>query len=186
MSESKRYLQHKVLGNKLRMLREQNHESLAEVSGAVEIDVDQLERIEKGMQRPTEDILLLLLSHLDAQEEEAVRLWELAGYENPDSPSSNKSVYMLVAPDSRVIYTDVVDVAVNKHGVVLNFQQFQGADKPLTVSRMGMSHQHAQGIIDALQRSLDAAQQPPKALPAPKGPKAPKAKRAQKKPSKEV
>jgi len=44
-------------------LRENHRESAAEVSGAVEIDEKSLRRIEAGTERPSEDILLLLISH---------------------------------------------------------------------------------------------------------------------------
>ena len=47
------------LGGHLKYLREQSHQSLAEVSGAVEIDESALERIEAGLERPAEDVLLL-------------------------------------------------------------------------------------------------------------------------------
>lgn len=172
MSEPKRYMQQKVLGKKLRLLRERLQETIAETSGAVEIEPNLLEQIEKGHQRPSEDILLLLLTHFDAQEDEAVNLWELAGYEGlEDSADDNpaaKSVYMLIAPDNRVMYTDIVDISTSKHGVVLNFMQSQGIDKPQTVSRVGMSREHAQNVITNLQRALDQTTQTPKALPAPK------------------
>jgi len=71
----------KTLGTHLKYLREQVRESLAEVSGAVEIDVNVLERIEQGFERPSEDILLLLISHFAMPDQEAVQLWELAGYD---------------------------------------------------------------------------------------------------------
>ena len=40
------------LGRKLKDLRQLSRESLAEVSGAVEIDVNVLERFEAGVDRP--------------------------------------------------------------------------------------------------------------------------------------
>ncbi len=56
------------LGNHLKYVREQSRESLAEVSGAVEIDEQHLERIEAGLERPAEDILLLLINHFQVQD----------------------------------------------------------------------------------------------------------------------
>ena len=43
---------YQTLGKHLRYLREQHSESLAEVSGAVEIDEKLIERIEAGHERP--------------------------------------------------------------------------------------------------------------------------------------
>ena len=61
------------LGNHLKYVREQARQSLAEVSGAVEIDEAYLQRIEAGVERPAEDILLLLISHFGVKDREANR-----------------------------------------------------------------------------------------------------------------
>ena len=180
MSEPNRYLHYKVLGRKLKLLREKLDESLDEVSGAVEIEASVLERIEKGEQQPSEDILLLLLSHFDPQDDEAVSLWELAGYDQDDMPEddssdetpTSKPVFMLVAPENRIVYTDQVDINANKYGVVLNFMQHQGTDAPQNVSKVGMSREHAHSLMMALHRSLTQNQAAtPKFLPAPRKPK---------------
>src|ERR1700683_4187621 len=71
-----------TLGQHLKYVREQSRQSLLEVSGAVEIDEDRLERIEAGIERPAEDILLLLISHFGVADREAVQLWELADYDS--------------------------------------------------------------------------------------------------------
>jgi transcriptional regulator with XRE-family HTH domain len=71
---------YRPLGRRLKALREKARESLAEVSGAVEIDVRELASFELGQSRPNEEVLLMLISHFSAQDEEAVQLWELAGY----------------------------------------------------------------------------------------------------------
>ena len=76
-SESAPY---RTLGNKLKALRENAKETLADASGAVEIDVKLLASYELGQARPSEDVLLLLISHFGAKDEEAVKLWEMAGY----------------------------------------------------------------------------------------------------------
>ncbi|MCL4357524.1 helix-turn-helix domain-containing protein, partial [Patescibacteria group bacterium] len=49
------------LGQQLKNYRKAKHESLAEVSGAVEIDEHVLERYEAGLDRPDEEILNLLI-----------------------------------------------------------------------------------------------------------------------------
>ncbi len=76
----------KTLGTHLKYLREHSSESLAEVSGAVEINEDIMERIEQGVERPSEEILMLLISHFNMQDNEAVQLWELAGYDKRNNP----------------------------------------------------------------------------------------------------
>lgn len=61
-----------------------------EVSGAVEIDEKRLKRIEAGIERPAEDILLLLISHFGVADREAVQLWELADYDS-DMPDHGQA-----------------------------------------------------------------------------------------------
>ena len=65
----------RTLGWQLKLAREQLKETLAEVSGAVEIDNETLELIEQGKRRPSEDVLLLLISHLGFEDTEASSLW---------------------------------------------------------------------------------------------------------------
>lgn len=147
------------------------HKSLEEVSGAVEIDPDNLAKIENGEHRPSEDVLLLLISHLDPREDEAVRLWELAGYDQTDSPVADdpKPIIMMVQPDNRIIYSDMVNIVPSDQGLVMNFLQNQGDGKASPIARVGMSKQQAFRVFEALGRSLQADQQDqaPKALPSP-------------------
>ena len=160
----------KVLGGRLKYSREQRHESLDEVSGAVEIDSEVLQKFEIGESRPSEEILLLLISHFEIGEEESADLWELAGYsEETDGVSgsvfeSNENMRQsaFVLPmDIRVVYTDMVHVMVNNYGVVMNFIQNSGPNnQPLAVARVGMSREHAKSVIQILQQTLDQADQP--------------------------
>lgn len=164
---------YKSLGFRLKRLRESSHQTLAEVSGAVEIDPDILAKIERGEDCPPEDVLLLLISHFDPQEDEAVQLWELAGYDQsrfpsvPDDLTPNKPIVMLLQPDTRIMYSDMVNVVTSKQGVVMNFLQAQGNGQPNPISRVGMSHDQAVRVFEALGQSLKMAQQP-RLLPAPK------------------
>lgn len=164
-----------TLGKHLKYIREQQDESLAEVSGAVEIEERRLERIEAGRERPSEDILLLLISHFDMNEQQAVRLWELADYgdELPDQIKPdveqlmNKQVVMLLATDTRTLYSDGIQATANKAGVTLSFTQANGPDSSNTVSRVGMSLEQAQQVIREIQSAILKAQyvEQPKLLP---------------------
>lgn len=167
----------KTLGTHLKYLREQSHQTLSEVSGAVEIDERMLDKIESGFERPAEDILLLLISHFDMQDQEALQLWELAGYDGdmPDKNSSPedlhataKPVVMVVAVEARTLYSDEMTAEVNQAGVTLTFSQSGGgAKQPMPVARVGMSHDQAQRVIQTMQQVLLQAryQSGPKALP---------------------
>jgi transcriptional regulator with XRE-family HTH domain len=153
-----------TLGSHLKYVREQSKQSLSEVSGAVEIDEQQLARIEAGLERPAEDILLLLISHFGVQDREAVQLWELAEYESdmPDEIRTDgqqahlggKPMVMLLAVDVRTMYSDGLEAIVNPAGVTLNFTQTVGKSQLAPVARVGMSHQQAEQVIRTLQQAL--------------------------------
>lgn len=147
-------------GDYLKGIRTKRKESLADVSGAVEIDVAVLDRIESGAVQPSEDVLLLLISHFNLKEDEAVRLWQLAGYEQARigaiSTSTVEETLNVLSIDNPILFTDGIQVSANKFGVIINFLQGLGADgKPVTVSRLGMSREHAQTIIEVLNKTLE-------------------------------
>lgn len=163
-----------AFGRKMQALRLKKHESVDDVSGAVEIEADLLVRIENGEQRPSEDILMLLITHFDVKDEDATVIWDLADYDKPTdayipiTEVSSQPIAMLVPYDTRVVYTDRVHVAVNNYGVIMNFMQLAGPqNQPLAVARIGMSREHAQSVLDVLQQTLDqaASQQSTKSLP---------------------
>lgn len=169
---------YRALGSRIKTLREKLRESLAEVSGAVEIDMEALRQIEQGSSRPSEDILMLLISHLKVKDEEAVRLWEMAGYTQSSSGKGSsmqqddmrgQQMLMIMPMDARVVYTDTVQISVNKYGVVMNFMQNNGSNnQPMAISRVGMSREHAQSMLELLKESLYQADQAqrPKRLPS--------------------
>lgn len=152
------------LGSHLKYVREQAKQTLAEVSGAVEIDQDYLERIEAGIERPAEDILLLLISYFGVKDREAVQLWESAEYDSdlpdeikPDSDLtqlSNKSTVVLLAMDMRAVYSDGVEVTANPAGVTMNFTQTLSGSQTSPIARIGMSQQQAEQVIKSLQTAL--------------------------------
>ena len=180
MADVNQEFPYRMLGGRLKGMREKHRESVAEVSGAVEIEVDTLAAIERGADRPSEDILLLLISHFAIKEDEASKLWELAGYDKSevsitsmsiDEMGTMKNTIMVMPMDVRVSYTDMAHVVVNDHGVVLNFMQTSGPNnQPLVVSRLGMSREHAETVIELVQKTLSQHQQQSikKALPSPK------------------
>lgn len=162
------------LGSALQSLRKSISESVAEAAGAVEIAEEELLQIEQGIQRPSEEILLLLINHFGTKEDEAVRLWEMAGYDasNDDQqhihddhdPEITKTVVMAISMDPRIMYSDSVQVNGNKHGVVLSFMQPGGGNIPaMPISRIGMSREQASKLVSVLQDTLlqlDAAEKP--------------------------
>ncbi len=154
---------YKVLGLRLKQIREQAKQSLIEVSGAVEIEPKLLEQFEAGYKLPDEDILMSMMSFLKVPDRESFKLLELAGY-NIDSNSNNKfdeqllkQVMMVIPIDNRVAYTDRAAIETNKNGVVLNFLL---GDSGQVVSRVGMSNETAQQIVLTLISQLKNACNP--------------------------
>jgi len=165
MSEIDRRTPYSALGAQLKHLREHSRESMAEVSGAVEIDESDLRSIESGTERPSEDILLLLISHFAVEDDKAAELWQLAGYDRaedqehhahePAQGGRTQSQTLMVMIDPRVMYSDSVEITANSEGVVLNFSQVAGQNnQPLTVSRIGMSHAQAKMLMGVLHQAL--------------------------------
>ncbi len=159
------------LGSRLKFVRENAKETLAEVSGAVEIDIDSMQKIENGEQMPSEETLLLLISHFDMEDDIAAKLWEMAGYNEEDSQNPAPSGVM-TPEDLKIVYTDMVHIAANQYGVTMNFMQSTGAgSQPMLISRLGMSREHAEFIIKSLQQNLkqpELKNSIPKSLPRPK------------------
>lgn len=163
------------LGNELRNIRLRLRQTAAEVSGSVEIDVEDLARYENGEARPDEEILLLLISHFDISDDAAAKIWRLAGYGTEDTKThdfadeAQQAGAFVLPQDARIVYTDVTHASANKNGAVINFMQSAGPmGKPMIVSRVGMSREHAQNLLELLQSILNQQAPQPRLLQAPK------------------
>lgn len=161
MGEIESQSPYRSLGRRLKELRTRVNESLAEASGAVEIDAKELASFELGKSRPTEDVLLLLISHFGAKDDEAVKLWEMAGYGLEKVPAAHMAndERQNGAGDNRILFTDIVDIVVNKYGVVMNFMQTGPSNASQSVARVGMSREHAKSILQILQTTLNKTEQ---------------------------
>ncbi len=167
---------YRSFGEVLKKLRARALKTPAEVSGAVEIDEKKLQSYESGEQRPSEDILLLLIQHFALKDDQADELWKLAGYHgqpeedkyfmNDDNGAPQQITVGVTPYDARIVYTDMIQVMVNNYGVIINFLQGAGpANQPLAVARVGMSKEHARSVIEVLQKTLDEADSPTQKLP---------------------
>ena len=160
MSQSRSISPYRLLGKRLKELRDRSQESLGEAAGAVEIDAKQLASFELGQAKPSQEILLLLISHFGAKDDEAVRLWNLAGYGIDKLPGDiqerTEPAVGISEPAERVLYTDTIEVVVNRYGVIMNFLQNIGTkNPPAVVTRVGMSREHAKSVLQILQMTLN-------------------------------
>ncbi len=165
------------LGQELVNIRTRMQESQAEVSGAVEIETETLTLFEQGYERPSEDILDLLISHFSIKDQEATRLWKLAGYDDQKGAAPAEDVQIIQQPimllpfDTRIMYTDAMNVTIDDNGVVLNFMQGNAVSgQQMPAARLGMSLEYAQKVVDTLSDTLKKAHAAhiQKHLPAPK------------------
>lgn len=154
------------LGEQLKSLRQTSRESLLEVSGAVEIEENILEKYEAGLDRPDEEILTLLISHYQIKDGLADQLWELAGYSErmpeeavmlEEAMAAAKQLVMVLAIDGRTVYTDGVNIDCNKSGLQMTFTQSTPQNKAMQVSRLGMSYDQAAEVMKALAIALTYA-----------------------------
>lgn len=168
---------YKNIGERLRRWRQRVHESVAEVSGAVEIDSEQLHKIEAGQVLPSEDILMLLISHLDVQEKDARMILEQAGYARNAFDTTGlsnmdeqiiKQMLMIIPFDNRILYSDSVNISATPQGVVMDFLQNGSNPQPATISRIGMSLEHAARMQKLLTEILAKTGQPQRLLEQPK------------------
>lgn len=156
--------QFKVLGQKIRSRRLGLKQSLSEVSGSIEIDEKELLKIETGVQKPSQEVLELLIEHFKITELEANDLFELAGYGADNIFPTNlmeflqslgsKTVIMLSPIEQRIVLSDSLDVHVDKDNIVFNFKQSLGNDQPASVSRVAMNINQAHQVVDLLSKAL--------------------------------
>ena len=151
---------YKEFGIAIKAYRVAANESIEDVSGAVEVDPSTISEIEEGKLQPPMDILELLIRHFSLRHNEALRLWKLAGYAKNGlekvKVSADPKKQVQIATDAPIMYTDSIHVAANKYGITLSFIQGIGADgDPVVVSRVGMSSEHAQSMLNIIRRALE-------------------------------
>lgn len=162
------------LGIKLKAVRLKTKRTLDEVSGAVEIDVEQLKSIESGLKRPEEEVMLLLISYYNLADKEASSLWAMAHYEsalsehmvfdnlptpnieNIVSQMTSKPMVMLMAIEQRIIYSDGFEISWNEAGLNINFTQNNTGVRPqnLSIAKIGMSYSQVNKLVQALEMAL--------------------------------
>ncbi len=141
---------YQLLGQELRALRTKAKESLSETSGAVEIEIKQLLEFETGKARPNEEVLLLLISHFNPQDNQALHIWKLAGY-----TEKGAAAVEVESSEAPVLFTDLVEIMANQYGLTIEFKQTAGPDQPArSAAKLGMSREHAESVIRSLAIAL--------------------------------
>ncbi len=167
MSDNKSKTPFFDFGQTIKNLRVEANESTSDVAGAIELDTKTINEIEAGIYQPSEDIVLLLISHFGLKDNEASSVWKLAGYDQTltgriteqNHDDAVKFDYSR-QDDNPVVYTDIVQVNANRYGVVINFlQSYPGTTNSMAVAKVGMSHEHAKSMLSVLESTLNAINQ---------------------------
>ena len=154
----------KALGQKIRSKRLDLKQSLSEVSGSIEIDENELIKIETGLQKPSQEVLELIIEHFKITEMEANTLFDLAGYGSENIFPSNlmeflqslgtKCIVMLSPIEQKVVLSDSLDIHIDKDNIVFNFKQILGNNQPTSVSKVAMNVNQAYQVMDLLTKAL--------------------------------
>jgi len=151
---------HVALGARLKFLREQWQQSVSEVSTTLEIEEKMLRAFEAGKIVPPVEILDMLINHFLLTEDQAQDLRELAFDAVDDNDNGilddvlSKQIVMFMPIDNKVVYTDAMQATVNNSGVILQFMQQAGNGQSVPISRVGMSREHAERVLEVLQNTL--------------------------------
>lgn len=171
-------------GNKLRIYRQRNRKNITSASKALKIDRTHLSKLENGHERPSQKVMLAIVSHYSLSVAETAELWALAGYQHgwggtqqgkgvtgmdlngigtANKPPQGATQLQINTPaDKPILYCDSVFVSSNQFGVVMDFVQAGfGATTTANkqqlnvVSRVGMSREHAKVMLETLLKNLE-------------------------------
>ena len=174
MSENRKF---QDFGGQLRKIRLDANKTIDDVSGAVELPVEDLKRIEMGEMRPEEGLIRLLSGYFNLPFSKFQQLLRLAGYKKKgavgakndfrsffgDMPGGkaqdSQQLFLAISEisDDRAVYTNETSVNVSKSGVVIEFLQSAAINRdnqPKTIAKIGMSIEHAHQLRDILQHAL--------------------------------
>lgn len=163
-------------GAQLKKIRLNASKTISDVSGAIELPEDKLKQIEKGESRPAEELIFLLANYFDLSFTKTQHLLRLAGYSKkitnsveaefkslfnnlPANKSDEPQILLAITDlkDDRAVYTNETRVNVSSSGVVIEFLQCASVNRnnrPKTVSKIGMSVEHAYRLRDILNHAL--------------------------------
>lgn len=164
----------KMLGQELKAIRLKKNQSRKDVASSIEVSVDCLKKIEEGLFKPSEDTLEALAEHYKLKDEELDKWFKLVGYvtENPSFSSEDlnsnpinvleslfgmnipKTFIMLSRVDQKPVYTDLLDIHYDQNGIMFNFKQSLGNKEPKSISKLVMSYDHAECVLQTLKDVL--------------------------------
>lgn len=147
-----RYENQKMIGQVLKNQRVKKHQTLAEVSGAAEIEIETLSKIEAGNLLPDEELLITLISYLKIPDDAAQDIFIIAGYFEEETDR-------LAQPGMPAIYADSTNVINSRDGVIIDFSQ-PSIDGQMNTFRFGLNQNVASELTKQLMQSLTKENKP--------------------------
>lgn len=161
----------KELGQLLRLLREKAGRSMQEAASGLSVDRSYLSKIERGRERPSIELLNKINALYSPEPTDFARLNDLSGYrkniehttrkeeskmsEEQSQINTQRELEVEIPQSMDILYCDSVFITSSKFGVILNFAQTTPApNKQKVISRIGMSKDHCQAFMKALQDNL--------------------------------
>ncbi|MDQ3159378.1 MAG: hypothetical protein M3P98_04580 [bacterium] len=140
----------KIVGDYLKDRRESKNQTLAEVSGAAELEIDQLILIEAGLKLPEEEVLVTLISFLQIPDDDAKDIFTKAGYFDEQTQTTISA--------TPVLYCDELEVQKSKDGVVIDFKQpnHEGGSNSF---RFGLSESITYELIKQLMKQINKTEE---------------------------
>ncbi|HSW79798.1 MAG TPA: helix-turn-helix transcriptional regulator [Candidatus Saccharimonadales bacterium] len=140
----------------LRDFRSRTGWSATEAAKRLSITPQYLSRCETGSQIPSSELLEKMIRAYSIPLEDAIMLRDAAGYEQrptnlvPSPTSSQNMQVMLDEAAVPVLFSDVVLVTSDPHGIIISAGQKNFADQIHIVSRTGLSLEHAEKLYAVL------------------------------------
>ncbi len=158
----------KDFGQKLKTYRQQAGMQLEDMAAAIESDPTTVAKMESGEQEVDEEVLTLLTSLFKLDEEQSLELWQMAlsedqiikleGSENMQDDNKEQEIKVNLPADVKVLYTDMIQIQTSPYGITLHFMQSAPGNNAQVVSRVGMSREHAQSLVDMLAKNIEASE----------------------------
>lgn len=153
----------KNLGVFLKQKRESLGLSIRQLSKNTKIDFSLISKFESNNRKPSIRNLERIKKGLGLNENEYFLMLQLGGYSRggdthkmEDRNSLKQNQIEVKMPESPVLYTDSVLMAVTEFGIVFDFAQREGAtNKHNVVARLGMSKEHAVVLADKIVNLLE-------------------------------
>ncbi len=154
-----------MFGKLLKGHRKKTGKSLKAVGKDIGINYSYLSKIEKGIQRPSVELLNKLVTYYKLNNSQTGKIFHFAGYKREEVTMNNQSQFnksnqnktqISIDPkNNQILYTDHIHVTSSPFGLVLDIGQKMGpTTKAFIVSRIGMSAEHAKALVNLLNRAL--------------------------------